>query len=303
VKNADMIATLLLDDLAKVRLPNARRVVESFKETISLDGMISDQEEDKMLSDLEDRDGGIEADSPLLLEDAQASGRAKGSIEAADAQPSGALAQPVQPSAAQAWQQSFDENTKARIRNQVESLMKRFAEERFHVAFNLAALTINARDTRNDRKQAAVNGVLVSNQRFREFCFNILQIIQSEHEKEIGTFMMEWFSFAFMLSISDDMIGDPFLVNVFRRLLTKSKDTEHILMLLDLLLGCGEEDYERVLQKLKDIDRVEVTFALYVRVVSLYYFRYHREKDRKALRQLLKQMRMLHKGLPLPRVA
>jgi len=76
----------------------------------------------------------------------------------------------------------------------------------------------------------------------------VFELLRPEQEKQDEKFLMEWFCFALMLSTSDGMIGDPFLVNVFRRLLTRTKDTAQIVYALDLLLGCGEEDYDKVLR-------------------------------------------------------
>jgi hypothetical protein len=115
-------------------------------------------------------------------------------------------------------------------------------------------------------------------------------------------FSGQWIRLYFLLQITDEMLGDPFFVAIFKRLLRKAKEDEEVLMVLDLVLCCGEDEYDLALKRLQEIGRPDITFALYIRVVSLYFFRFHREKDKTALRSLLKNMRKIEKSISLPAV-
>jgi hypothetical protein len=71
-------------------------------------------------------------------------------------------------------------------------------------------------------------------------------------------------------------------------------------MLLDLVLGCSNENADPIVAALQKINRPEITNAIYFRVVSLYFFRFHRETERKALRRLLTELRRIHPFAALP---
>jgi hypothetical protein len=116
-------------------------------------------------------------------------------------------------------------------------------------------------------------------------------------------FTQAWMALAIQLQVNELMLGDPFLTSVFKKVGKSKLSNEELLMLLDLQLSCGEETNQELLNALKKADKMELTFAFYTRVVMLYYFRFHREKEKKSIRSLLKGMRLLHKSLELPKVA
>jgi hypothetical protein len=90
---------------------------------------------------------------------------------------------------------------------------------------------------------------------------------------------------------------------VFKSCLKRSTDQTINFALLDLLLCCGEDEHDRILEELRKINHLGVTMAFYWRVASLYFFRYHRDVDRAALRRLLAGIRKMEKGGALPAVS
>ena len=98
------------------------------------------------------------------------------------------------------------------------------------------------------------------------------------------------------------MLGDPFLLNVLRGMKHAAKTDEERMQILDLLLCCGDDIGEEIVAVLKKANRFDITFAVYMRIVSIYYFRYHRDVDRTALRKLLKEIRAVDKTRLLPTV-
>ena len=91
------------------------------------------------------------------------------------------------------------------------------------------------------------------------------------------------------------MVGDPFLLNVLRGMKKTAKTDEDRLQLLDLLLCCGDDVGDEIVATLKSIKSLDVTFAVYMRIVGIYYFRFHRDVDKNALRKLLKEIRISEK--------
>lgn len=102
------------------------------------------------------------------------------------------------------------------------------------------------------------------------------------------------------LNQTDAVLGDPFLLTVFRRLLQGRLDDESRVMLIDLLLTCGAGEHETAVEVLRRINRPEVTYAIYYRVAALYFFRFHRQAEKKSLRKLLAELRKIHTFARLP---
>jgi hypothetical protein len=111
-----------------------------------------------------------------------------------------------------------------------------------------------------------------------------------------------WLRLYLTLFHTDTLLGDPFLLPVFRHLLRQRLDDESYVMLLDLVLGCSNENTDAIVAALENINQPEITQAIYFRVVSLYFFRFHREKERKALRRLLAELRRIHPFAALPSI-
>ena len=98
------------------------------------------------------------------------------------------------------------------------------------------------------------------------------------------------------------MLGDPFLLTVFKDLLKKNLGDDESVLLCDLIFGCGEGNYGHLLKMLRKINSVEVTSAVYYRIVTLYFFRYHREQERKTIRKVLSELRKIHSQITLPHI-
>jgi hypothetical protein len=121
-------------------------------------------------------------------------------------------------------------------------------------------------------------------------------------ERQDLAFNARWTALFAQLHIADRMVGDPFLLNVLRGMKSGAKTDEERLQLLDLLICCGDDVGDEIVAVLKGANRLDITFAVYVRIVGIYYFRYHRDVDRKALRKLLKDIRVADKSCILPAV-
>jgi hypothetical protein len=118
-----------------------------------------------------------------------------------------------------------------------------------------------------------------------------------------ANFFCAWIKIYTLCSFADAMLGDPHLVSVFKSCLKRSTDQTNNFALLDLLLCCGEDEHDRILNELRKINHLGVTMAFYMRAASLYFFRNHREVDRNALRKLLTGIRKMEKGVSLPAIS
>jgi hypothetical protein len=77
----------------------------------------------------------------------------------------------------------------------------------------------------------------------------------------------------------------------------------HVISLTEKSRYSAPMDYESVLAEIKSLTKPELMVALYARVAVLYFYRFHRAKDREGLRKLLKEIRRASKIVPLLPVA
>lgn len=282
LKNAGNLINELAATLAKLKPPTEKELMDVARE-ISTDVLPTEEGENEMLSRIERGDNQLEAEEEGDEEAKQQSGKGTKNTK---------------------WPPLSAEE-RARIEKNIEPIMARVAENRFHVAANLAALVVNARDTRTRDKELCVREILKSNSRLGTIMADFFNaVLETKNEGVQGRkgVVGAWVRVYAMLGITDNMLGDPFLLTVFKSLLQKQKQsTDERLLLLDLLLGCGgEEEHKLILDTLKEMNRPEFSLAMYFRVVGIYFFRYHRENDKKNLRKLLAEIRKWHKFVTLP---
>lgn len=189
---------------------------------------------------------------------------------------------------------------KVEFRKKLDSIFAEITSGQYHIAHNLASLLVNARNTNTAQKEAAVCEIIRSNDDVSIVMQSFIKLIYSNRKRK--QFIADWMRLYMVMQLTDQMIGDPFLVNIFKLLLPKQKSTSGVVCLLDLMLACGEDGVDSVVSHLKKLNRVEVTFALYLRLLGLYYYRFHKEREKKHIRELLKALRSIHKGLELPAI-
>jgi hypothetical protein len=122
-------------------------------------------------------------------------------------------------------------------------------ETELHVAFNVAALLLNARDTNRFVKEQSVGTILTTGQKLALFYKQIIAMIFDKPKRM--EFLSCSISIAPLCGMLDELPGDPHLVSIFRSCLRESKDLMRTVALLDLLLCCGENEHERILLELK----------------------------------------------------
>jgi hypothetical protein len=263
----------LLSRLKTVNLPTLDQLVKSPELVGSLSNLISDKDEESLLADIES--------------------------EAVFKHPADANAS-ASPSEAEPRIFKLSPEQQHALRKRLEPLVKSIAESELHIAFNVAALLLNARDTSRTLKENAVDAVLSSGQRLARFTREIIAALVDKPEKL--EFLSSWLSIAILCGIVDEMLGDPHLVSIFRSRVKQSKDPTRTLALLNLLLCCGEDEHDRILAELRKANHLGITLALYWRVAMLYFFRFHRDVDRTALRKLLSGIRKMERHLELPKL-
>jgi len=279
LENAGALLDGLLPRLAKINLPTLSELVESPELSMSLSKLITDKDEESLLADLESE---TMFKQPPKAEKALVSGTGsvpgKGESQAAQLSP----------------------EYRRALNKRLEPLVKKIAESELHIAFNVAALILNARDTSRAYKEQSVEAVISSCQLLAQFTKDIsAAIFENSGWRD---FMSVWLSVMTLCGLSDEMLGDSHLVSIFRSGLKRSKDRTKTLVFLDLLLCCGEDENARILAELEKINLLGVTMAFYWRVAMLYFLRFHRDVDRAALRKLMADIRRMERGIKLPQL-
>lgn len=280
----------LIDEVRNTPLPTLQSLVPEISQTTGIAEFLSDDEEEALLADLESSDIGEQtkerhplarfAQSSMLdhREDLEAE-KATAPLEEAP---------------------QMDKELKALIRKRLTAWMEEASQTRLECAFNLAAVLMNARKAKYEWKQRGLDAVLVKSRDFGHLLHRFFSVIFPDR-KDLE-FKAGWCSLYAGLHIADRMVGDPFLLNVLRGMKGRAKTSEERLQILDLLLCCGDEVGDEIVTEIKNLNRFDVTFAIYVRIVGIYYFRYHRDVEKSTLRKLLKEIRTVDKTRLLPRV-
>jgi len=175
----------------------------------------------------------------------------------------------------------------------------RILEEKHYVVGNVGALLVNARNLSRSDKETAALCVLRSNARMARHLEGVLRMITKRKPNPLMTQAVGTFS---ELVINDLMIGDAFLSEIFRSVLDGVKTDAEKIAVTDLLVACGSAAPGAYIKALSPKQQFPDIVAVYIRLVHLYYFRFHKEKDKAELRDAMKSVRRLAKGLSLPPV-
>ena len=268
LEDAGNLTQYLAERINKLKLPTFTELVDSAEVSMSLSQIISDTEEETLLS-------GIETEQ--IFTDTSDNTMSSSS-------PPNKLSKEQQ----------------VALRNRLEPLAQRLAESRLHMAFNLAALILNARDTSRARKEEAVQAVISACQLLAQWMDDLIAAVFADSKKI--KYISAWLRVFTLCTTADFALGDPHLVSIFKSLIKVTEDQPKLFALLDLLLCCGEDEHERIINTLRSTNHLGVTMAFYYRVAVLYYFRHHRDVDRTALRKLLTSIRKMEWGVKLPAV-
>ncbi|RJR31501.1 MAG: hypothetical protein C4576_31775 [Desulfobacteraceae bacterium] len=180
------------------------------------------------------------------------------------------------------------------------SVVSKIAEEKHFVSINLSALLVNSRDLSIDDKAKVVTSILRSNGRMSTLFDEILVDLAGGKLKPlVRRFLCIYWHFV----MNDLMLGDGFLVEVFRSLSRGCRDHFERLALTDLLVACCDDEPEKYIDSLVEINRLDAAVAVYTRIVSFYYFRFHRSEDKTKLKNTLREIRKLAPGYSLPKVS
>ncbi len=262
----------LLMRLSKIDLPSLSEVVGSEELNCPLSTLISDEDEQNLLTDLETDAFFKEAAEPKS----------------------------VKPVAESDNMDSLSKERRSALKKRLDPVIKRVFESELHISFNVAALVLNARDTSRQCKEQSVDAVIGSCEQIARLTQDIAFVLFEDSKKV--EFLSAWIGMLALCSFADELLGDPHLVSIFRTGIKRSKSKSQMLAFLDLLLCCGEDENKRILESLQRANHLGITMAFYWRIAFLYYFRFHRDVDRSTLRKLLSEIRKMEPHLKLPKV-
>lgn len=182
------------------------------------------------------------------------------------------------------------------VRKKMSMFAARYVEDKHSLIVNLSAFLLNARSLTREDKVAGVLCVVRSNVRMSK---HFSEVVRSFNEKHTGEFHADLLARFLGLTINDKMIGDAFLTQVFKDLFKKTQTLDERLFVIDLLVASGAvppSDYVPVLREMNDSAD---TVAVYMRLVSHYYYRHHKGSEKSELKNAMKEVRRQAKGIRL----
>lgn len=301
IRNGNELLEELCNELEKLKAPTPSTIIDSVRGETFLTKWAEGEGEEELLAEIEKEDSGEEksgadrgrSNVSLTARALQKSLDFEKGEQEGDASDGNMSAESSSSQVAQLPKEERD----AMVKN-LNEIFQMISDGRFYLASNVSAVLLNARDTDADEKEKAINAVLTSIGRLGACLSKIVEILRPSDRRL--QFLSEWTRIYFQLQFADRVIGDPFLVESFKRLIRSKKNNIEVLTLMDLLVSCGEENYDEIVSTLKKMDRIEITFSLYIRMLALYYYRYHKEKERRDLRNFISRLRLIHKGMNLP---
>ncbi len=240
LEDGEVVLTELLAKLEKKRLPSVSEIVESQDFAGPLSKMITDQDEEELLTDIETEKffSGVKT--------------------------IGESTQPEQPAPEKSKEPSkLTSDEKLAFKKKIEPIMKRVADCELNLAFNAAAVLLNARDTDRETKERTVDAVISICEEFGQLFHEFMLLMETTKKAE---FLAMWLNMLMLCSFADEMLGDPHLVTIFRKRLKHSKTQGKTIALLDLLLCCGEDEHALILSELEKAKHLGIVFAFYWRV-------------------------------------
>ena len=139
MEDAGALIQDLVPKMSKISMPSFKELVTSPELAVSLSSLISDKEEESILADIEAR---------FLL---------PGAVSRAE---KGAEKEAGPPKAEKAV--VFSDEQKNALKKRVEVLARNLADAKLHIAFNLAAVLLNARGTSRVNKEEGTEAALVA---------------------------------------------------------------------------------------------------------------------------------------------
>lgn len=186
------------------------------------------------------------------------------------------------------------------FRKEVSIFAARYVEEKHSLISNLSSLLLNARALTREDKLDGVLCVIRSNVRVSRYFSEILQNLKGRHVSEFQAGLCSRF---IGLTINDGMIGDGFLAQVLKELYRKARTADEKLFVVDVLVASGAVSPSNYLNVLKENKDLADTVAVYLRLVSLYYYRHHKDSEKRELKEAMKEVRRQAKGIRLAPVS
>jgi hypothetical protein len=184
-------------------------------------------------------------------------------------------------------------------RNRWSTTAARITEEKHFVIASLAALLVNSRNLTLEDKKEAATSIIRSNQRM---AFHIEHFLRSQASKKPNELILQFLGLFWQFAMNDVMLGDTFLIEPLKRIVSSKTLTSIHLPALDLLICCCAEEPTAYLNYLRLERRPHEILAVYFRLVMTYYFRCHHKSERAHIREVLKDIRRLKAPVALPDV-
>lgn len=186
------------------------------------------------------------------------------------------------------------------VRKALAFFASKCIEEKHSLIVNVSALLLNARHLPREDKLAGVLCIVRSNARLTR---HLSEAIQGLKPKGVDQFLADLFSTFIGLTVNDRMIGDAFLAEIFKERFKKAASGDEKLFVMDLMVASGVVDPMEYLEVLREKNDLADTVAVYLRLVSSYYYRFHKKDEKARLKQALKEVRKQAKGVRLTPVS
>jgi len=176
---------------------------------------------------------------------------------------------------------------------------ERQVAERHHLVGAISALLLNARALPVDYKTRAVVCVLRSNS-----CMvrNLVEAFRVAREPKPLPAVLGPLVRYFGLVLGEMMLGDAFLAEIFRQVAKATVAFEERLALQDLLVSCDSASPSTYADILRTEKHPDAVVSVYLRLVEMYFYRFHKAEQKVELRAAMKEVRKLAKGFALPPV-
>ena len=182
----------------------------------------------------------------------------------------------------------------------ISTFVSKLISEKHYIAINLSALLVNSRHLARTEKRDITICVLRSNNRM---ALHLKELVENIAPKKFSNLALAYLSLYWQFVMNDFMIGDNFLIQIFRDIADKFSNEHDKLLASDLLVACCEEEPSILVNYVAKSKRVEEIVAIYIRLIMMYYFRCHRSLDKARIKTALKDLRKLAKGFNLPQIA
>lgn len=199
-----------------------------------------------------------------------------------------------------ALKDELEKGLSSEISKSIVHFADKITSDKLQVAGLVSALLLNARALSLNDKETAAICILRSN---AQTCRHVGELLSSWSKGKISQLLVDVYSLYMCMIMSDALLGDAFLHEIFKGLLRRCKNSQERLVLTDILVACGCRPSAAYLSVIpKSNNRLADSIAVYFRLVSTYYFRFHKQEEKDALKETMKAVRKLAKGFQLPTV-